>query len=119
MSESKAYKGGCHCGKVRYEATIDLANTMKCNCSICSKRNWVLTFAGAEQFKLESGEKVLTDYQFGKKNIHHLFCSNCGTQSFARAAGKDGITMYAVNVNCLDAVDVSTLTPKAVDGKSF
>ena len=119
MPVSKLYKGGCHCGRVRYEATVDLDNTMKCNCSICSKRNWILTFAGADHFKLTSGDAALTDYQFGKKNIHHLFCTTCGTQSFGRGTAKDGSSMYAVNVNCLDDVDVSRLIPRAVDGKSL
>ena len=34
----KTYTGGCHCGRVRYEVTTDLATVMECNCSHCSKR---------------------------------------------------------------------------------
>ena len=32
------------------------------------------------------GQEALSDYQFGRKNIHHLFCKHCGVKSFGRAA---------------------------------
>jgi hypothetical protein len=39
-------------------------------------------------------------------------------QSFARGKGKDGIEMAAINVRCLDSVDLATLKPMPVDGRS-
>ena len=38
MTETKTYSGGCHCGRVRYKAEVDLSRVMSCNCSICRKR---------------------------------------------------------------------------------
>jgi hypothetical protein len=118
-TEAKTYSGGCHCGKVRYEVTTDLAQLTTCNCSICSKRGHVLTFAGAEQFTLKQGQDQLTDYQFNKKHIHHVFCKTCGIESFSHGAGKDGKPMYAISVRCLDDVDLSGRTIPEFDGKKL
>lgn len=114
------YQGGCQCGAVRYAVTVDLDATMSCNCSRCAKLGAILTFAPAGAFELVSGEDQLTDYQFNAKTIHHLFCRICGIESFARGIHpKTGDEMVAVNVRCLDDVEIATLAPKAVDGRSF
>ena len=118
MAET-SHTGGCHCGKVRYEATVDLDGAMSCNCSRCSKLGWILAFTPAEKFRLVSGEDGLTDYLFNKHVIHHLFCSTCGMKSFARGTAPDGSAAVAVNVRCLDDVDIGALRPTPVDGKSF
>lgn len=120
MTNSKTYTGGCHCGKVRFEVTADLtAPVAVCNCSICSKTGTMLTFVPAEQFKLVSGESVLTDYQFNKKQVHHLFCSTCGVRSFARGAKPDGTKICAINARCLDGVELDALKTTQFDGRSL
>jgi len=102
----RTYQGSCHCGAVRYEADVDLAQgTFKCNCSICFKsRAWMAAVPGSD-FRLLDGEPSLRDYQFGKKTIHHRFCAQCGVRSFAHGADPKGNRFYAVRVNCLDDVE--------------
>ena len=101
----KTYKGSCHCGAVRFEADIDLAQgTFKCNCSICFKTRAWLAGIPSSDFRLLSGPTV--DYQFGKKRLHHPFCATCGVRAFSRAV--DG-KQVAVRVNCLDGVDPQEL----------
>ena len=117
MPDAKTYAGGCHCGKVRYEATTDLGRVISCNCSICSKKGLLLVFVKPDQFRITAGEGDLTEYRFNKKKIQHLFCPVCGIQSFARGSAPDGQPMYAVNVRCLDDVDVSSLILTPFDGK--
>jgi hypothetical protein len=119
MPDPKTYCGGCHCGKVRYEATMELGRVTACNCSICSKKGSLLTFVRPEQFKLLAEADALTEYQFNTKKIHHLFCPVCGVESFAWGTGPDGAKMYAVNVRCLDEVDLDSLTVTRFDGKSL
>lgn len=119
MTETRTYVGGCHCGKVRFEVKMELRDVIACNCSICSKSGLLLTFVGADQFSLLSGGDLLSDYQFGKKHIHHLFCPSCGVRSFARGKAPNGQDMHAVNVRCLEDVDVTALTVKPFDGKSL
>jgi hypothetical protein len=118
MPEAKTYTGGCHCGHVRYEATTDLAQVISCNCSICSKRGFLWTFVAPGQFALKCEADDLPDYQFNKHVIHHLFCPTCGVESFARGKAPDGKDMVAINVRCLDDVDVAALAPKPFDGRS-
>jgi hypothetical protein len=119
MLQAKKHTGGCHCGKVRYEVTTDLAKLMDCNCSICSKKAHILTFVGADAFTLLKGEDAVTDYQFNKHAIHHVFCSTCGIQSYSWGTGSDGKKMFSVNVRCLDGVDLASLpTPTHFDGRS-
>jgi len=108
---TKTYHGSCHCGRVRYEADIDLtAGTGKCNCSIC----WKMRFWGAtvkpEAFRLVAGAGELSDYQFNSNSCHHQFCAHCGVHAFGHGYVEEaGGAFYSVNLACLDDVDASEL----------
>lgn len=107
----KTYNGSCHCGAVCYEADIDLsAGSNKCNCSICTKKRLWSIIIKPEAFRLLAGEAELTDYQFGSKSIHHLFCRRCGVSSFGWGDIPEiGGKFYSVNVACLDDGDIDEL----------
>jgi hypothetical protein len=116
---AKTYSGGCQCGNVRYEVQLDLSGVIACNCSRCRRLGSLLAFAPEESFTLLKGEDAMTDYTFNKHAIHHLFCTTCGIQSFSRGTAPDGRKMAAINVRCLDDVDVDTLPVQKVDGRSY
>lgn len=102
----KTYQGSCHCGAVRYEADVDLAQgTFRCNCTICFKSRAWMASVPAPDFRLLAGEANLRDYQFGIKRIHHRFCATCGVRPFSQGSDPKGNAFYAVRVNCLDGVD--------------
>lgn len=120
MPDAQTYHGQCHCGAVRYTAQTALDGLMDCNCSRCRRLGWVLQAVPAAQFTLLSGEDQLTEYRFNTDRIEHLFCADCGVESFARGQDGKGNGMVMINVNCLDdapAVDRNTI--KHWDGASL
>jgi hypothetical protein len=119
MAELKNFTGGCHCGQVRFDVTADLSHVIECNCSICIKRGALMTFVTADRFALRAGSDDLTDYQFNKKVLHHPFCKYCGVGAFSQGKSPDGRDMVAVNVRCLDGVDIKALSLTGFDGKNL
>lgn len=79
----------------------------------------MLAFTSPEQFVLEQGESNLTDYQFNRNVVHHLFCKTCGIKAFGRGIGPDGKEMVAVNVRCLENVDLAKVPTHHFDGKAL
>jgi len=116
MTGMRTMRGGCHCGAVRYEAEADPAGAVECNCSYCAKKGFVLAFTGAENFRLLAGEAKLVEYRFNRHVIAHRFCRDCGTQPFSFGTGPDGKPMAAINLRCVDGIDLDALQPKKFDG---
>jgi hypothetical protein len=118
----KTFHGSCHCGAVRFECDLDLANgTSKCNCSVCRKGRFWKAIVMANAFRLHQGVDALSEYQFGRHVIHHLFCRHCGTKPFGRAnVAELGGEFFAVNLACLDASDeeLSSARVRYEDGRN-
>lgn len=117
---SQSYTGGCQCGKVRYEVQLDIGELISCNCSRCARLGFLLAFAPASQFRLVQGEADLATYEFNRHTIQHKFCTTCGVQSFALGSNpRTNESMAAINVRCLDGIDVDEFKVRKVDGRSL
>ena len=113
------YKGGCHCGRIAFEVEGDLQGVVQCNCSICTKRGYLLWFVPRQQLQLLTKEKDLSTYTFNTHKIKHRFCSKCGCGPFGEGLDKTGASMAAVNVRCLEGVDFAKLKITPFDGRSL
>jgi hypothetical protein len=117
MSET-THQGSCQCGSVKFEFSGDISKGMTCNCSMCSRKGVILTFVPETNFKLLAGEDAQTEYLFNKHQIHHLFCRRCGVESFAKAKAPDGTPTVAVNIRCVEGVDLHAVQTQEFDGRS-
>ncbi len=100
----KTYHGSCHCGAVRYEVDLDLAQgTSRCNCTFCLKARAWSTFAKPEAFRLLSGENALTAYHKHDQAPVKYHCATCGVRTHGRGdADYMGGPFVGLYVNTLD-----------------
>ena len=113
--------GSCHCGRIAFEvdAGDGIAEVYDCNCSMCRRRGGLLWFAPREAFALSTPRDELATYTFHKHVLEHHFCPTCGIATFGEGIDpRSGAPMAAVNVRCLDGVDLATLPVMPYDGAS-
>ncbi|HOW50222.1 MAG: GFA family protein [Rubrivivax sp.] len=118
----ETYRGSCHCGAVRFEADLDLAQpSYRCNCSICRRTRFWPAVARPDAFRLLAGRGELTRYRFNTGKNEHWFCRRCGVRPFGHGTDTPIGEMYGVNLGCLDDVpdEVLARIPIVyVDGRS-
>ncbi|WP_260925700.1 GFA family protein [Novosphingobium sp. 9] len=96
--------GQCHCGAVRFEATLSdgFRSIRRCTCSYCRMRGAVAVSAEMGGVKIIEGEDVLTSYRFNTREAEHFFCSRCGI--YTHHQRRSNPNQYGVNVACLDGM---------------
>ena len=100
----RTYRGGCHCGRVRFEVRGKLDRVSECNCSICSKKGYLHWIVERAAFRLLTPSDNIAAYTFNTKIAKHLFCPNCGVASFyIPRSDPEGVD---VNVRCLEGVNL-------------
>ncbi|TXM66721.1 GFA family protein [Methylobacterium sp. WL120] len=96
--------GGCHCGAVRFAATLGAGfrSIRRCTCSYCRMRGAVVAMAEAGGVEILQGAAALTSYRFHTGTAQHFFCARCGI--YTHHQRRSDQNLYAVNVACLDGV---------------
>ena len=114
----KTYRGGCHCGRVKFEIDGPQHLTaLECNCSICSMSGFLHVIVRKEQFRLETDMDSLNTYQFNTYSAQHIFCPKCGVKSFyIPRSHPDG---FSINLRCLSNVNMDNITIQDFDGANW
>jgi len=113
-----SHQGSCHCGRIKFEVQGEFESAMECNCSHCSRKGYLLWFVQRTAFTLQSDPSALATYTFNKHVIQHHFCTNCGCAPFGFGTHNE-VAMAAVNIRCLEGVDLAAIPRVPVDGRSF
>jgi hypothetical protein len=111
------YRGSCHCGGVQFEIDTEITDLYVCDCSLCSKKNALMTSVHEDRFNLVSGREQLTLYQWNTRVALHYFCSVCGIYPFHKKRSMPD--HYGVNVRCLDNFDAEGRPVRRADGKTM
>ena len=111
------YHGSCHCGAVRFKVDTELTEFIQCDCSLCRKKNAVMTGVHESKFRLLAGADKLGLYQWNHRIAKHYFCTTCGIYPFHKRRSEPD--HYGINVHCLDDADLSDVPVVRVDGKSM
>ena len=112
------YKGSCHCGSVAFEVEGTIQGVISCNCSICQRKGSLLWFVPRDKLKVLTPEKNAATYQFNKHVIDHRFCTRCGIHPYAEGKDPKGNRMGAVNIRCLEGIDLAAIPVTPFDGRS-
>ncbi len=105
-------KGGCLCGKVKYELQGEPLMTVICHCRDCQRQTGtsfsIVIGVAPENVKVEGVPEIYTTTGETGSEVHRHFCSACGSPILSDATASFGV--YFVKAGTLE--DTSTLRPE-------
>lgn len=113
------HTGSCHCGKVAFEVEGEIDSALSCNCSMCSRRGSLLWFVPRASLRLATPDSEAATYTFNKHLIQHRFCATCGIHPYGEGTAPDGKAMAAINLRCIDGLDLDAIPVHRYDGRSI
>jgi hypothetical protein len=113
------YEGRCHCGKVAFEVEGEITGAIACNCSMCIRKGSILWFVPRENLHVLTPEDAASTYTFNKHVIKHHFCPTCGIHPYGEGVDPKGNRMAAINIRCLNDIDIASIPVQNFDGRSM
>jgi len=111
------HSGSCHCGDVKFKIHSDITELTTCDCSICIKKNALMTKVHESNFELLSDWSGLSEYNWNLRIARHYFCKRCGIYTFHRKRAQPD--HFGVNIYCLDDFDNSSVYIRTTEGENM
>jgi hypothetical protein len=94
----------CHCGGVEFDVNLPdkLEKVVRCNCSLCKRKGFIMTFVGQNDLKIVKGQNLLKLHQFHTKTAKHYFCSSCGIHTHFNP--RFNPKLNGINVACVEGL---------------
>ncbi len=107
---------------------MELDHVRACDCSVCMRRGALNHRVSKNDLTLLTPWDELTLYQWGSKTAKDYFCPTCGILPFRRPSDptpqelREGIEPFdgwAVNVRCLEGVDLHSIPIQQIFGSKI
>ena len=112
------HQGSCQCGRIKFEVEGEIDSALDCNCSICQRKGSLLWFVARDALRLLTPDGNASSYTFNMHVIQHRFCPTCGIHPYGEGKGPTGAAMAAINIRCLEGIDLKAVPVTAYDGRS-
>ena len=125
----RTYSGSCHCGSTRFEVDLDLDHVRVCDCSLCRRRGALNHRVPEDALRLLTPLSALSVYRWHTGTAKDYFCPTCGILPFRRTRqfssreqkelGVKPFQGWAVNVRCLQDVDLASIPIVQISGSKY
>lgn len=113
------HKISCHCGHIRLQVEGHIKSALACNCSICQRKGSLLWFVPRANLQFLTAENRASTYTFCKHVIKHRFCPHCGMHPYGEGTGPSGRAMAAINIRCIEGIDLKTIPVTEYNGRDL
>jgi len=96
MAETQRMSGGCACGKIRFEASVDPDEAYLCHCRMCQKSTGSISIAFVNAMLDDVHWQGEPDWYESSAIARRPYCASCGTSlgfEFRQDATKMDLTV--------------------------
>lgn len=124
----QTYLGQCHCGDTRFEIEAKVDHARECDCSVCRRRGALIFRVTPNAIRFLTPLDRLVVYRWGTGTAADYFCPKCGIMPFRQPstptkeeldAGIARFEGWAVNVRCIDGLDLDALPRVRIAGSKL